>query len=54
MKYQITKNVELPTVVKSVGPGFRLLRLKPLQQINKKQVIFTYDTSAFSALEYRK
>lgn len=54
MEYQITKNAELPIVVKSVGLGFRLRSFKHLQQYNIKQVIFTHSAAAFSVEVYGK
>lgn len=54
MEYRVTKNAELPTVVKSVGLGFRLPSFKHLHQYNMKQVIFTHYAAGFSAVDYGK
>lgn len=54
MKYQMTKNVALSIVFKSVGSEFGLPRFQRLHQYNIKQVIFTYYASGISAAEYGK
>lgn len=51
MEHQITENAELPTVVKSMGLGFRLPSFKHLHQYNIKQIIFTQYAAAFSAVD---